>query len=482
MAEILHTSDTHLGYTQYNLPEREEDFFDVFVQVIDDAIEKDVDAVVHAGDLFQSSRPDPSVLIPTIDELQRLDEADIPFLIVVGNHDETADEQWVDLLKKVGVAEHLGEDPIVIDNTAFYGLDYVSPARRTQLDYQFEEHNADYAALVAHGLMQPLSHSQWEAQEIIAQSNIQFDALLLGDDHKPNRTMVENTIMTYPGSTERTDTGQKADRGYNLVTFEEDAYNPEDEDAHPVDVTREYLDTREFLYLEEELEEGDDVSVLRERIDNEDLEGTVTVLEVFGGGEPILHAPVEEYAEQAGALTLRFHDRRELEEEGYEAEVQFADPETAIEKRIREKGLSAPAYDLEKMVRRKDVPKSKMTQTAEDEIDDLIDDDPEQFDVSADLEPLADDDETESGSEDDTAEDTPEETVGEDMNSDEQGGVDEAPASEAKDEWDDHFSSQGTDEQQNEENESTGDGEDSSEEEEELASTEESQQTGFSDF
>jgi DNA repair exonuclease SbcCD nuclease subunit len=48
---ILHTADTHLGYRQYHSEVRRQDFFKAFEVVIRDAVDMQVDAVVHAGDL-----------------------------------------------------------------------------------------------------------------------------------------------------------------------------------------------------------------------------------------------------------------------------------------------------------------------------------------------------------------------------------------------------------------------------------------------
>ncbi len=52
MTRILHTADTHLGYRQYGLEERREDFSRAFQQIIEIAISEKADALVHAGDLF----------------------------------------------------------------------------------------------------------------------------------------------------------------------------------------------------------------------------------------------------------------------------------------------------------------------------------------------------------------------------------------------------------------------------------------------
>ncbi|MDL0138757.1 metallophosphoesterase, partial [Halobacterium salinarum] len=54
MVRLLHTSDTHLGYRQYHLDERRQDFADAFAEVVSAGIQHDVDAVVHAGDLFHT--------------------------------------------------------------------------------------------------------------------------------------------------------------------------------------------------------------------------------------------------------------------------------------------------------------------------------------------------------------------------------------------------------------------------------------------
>ncbi|MDD4248839.1 MAG: metallophosphoesterase, partial [Methanosarcina sp.] len=54
---ILHTADTHLGYRQYHNEVRRQDFFKAFEVVIQDAVDMQVDAVVHAGDLFDSRNP-----------------------------------------------------------------------------------------------------------------------------------------------------------------------------------------------------------------------------------------------------------------------------------------------------------------------------------------------------------------------------------------------------------------------------------------
>ena len=125
MTRVIHTGDTHLGYRQYHRPERKRDFLDAFQQVADDAVDGDVDAVVHAGDLFHDRRPDLGDIMGTLSVLRTLGSAGIPFLAVVGNHEAKRSGQWLDLYESLGLARRLGPEPVVVGDTAFYGLDFV---------------------------------------------------------------------------------------------------------------------------------------------------------------------------------------------------------------------------------------------------------------------------------------------------------------------------------------------------------------------
>ena len=89
MTRVLHTGDTHIGYRQYHSPERRADFLGAFRRVVEDAVADDVDAVVHAGDLFHDRRPALADIHGTIEVLRQLREAAIPLYAVVGNHERT---------------------------------------------------------------------------------------------------------------------------------------------------------------------------------------------------------------------------------------------------------------------------------------------------------------------------------------------------------------------------------------------------------
>ncbi len=372
MTRVIHTGDTHLGYQQYHLPRRREDFLDAFRQVADDAVEEDVDAVVHAGDLFHDRRPTLPDIMGALSVLRTLDDADIPFLAVVGNHESKRDAQWLDLFESLGLATRLGGDPVTVGNVAVYGLDFVARAERDDLDYDFSSHGCDYGVLVSHGLFQPFDHGDWDIREALAGSSVRFDAALLGDDHTPQTKRIEephDAWLTYCGSTERASADERENRGYNLVVFEEDAPEPP---ADGVDIRRRALDTREFVFVDVELGPGEGVERVRERVTQEDLTDAVVVVSVSGEGEPVTPATVEEAAAEAGALTTRVTDHRELADER-DVEVSFADPDEAVRERVRELGLSPAAREVDETVRASKVADSNVAGEVERRVQELLD-------------------------------------------------------------------------------------------------------------
>ena len=368
MTRVIHTGDTHVGYAQYHSPVRRQDFLDAFAAVIDDAIEDGVDVVVHAGDLFHDRRPELADLMGTISVLRRLDDAEIPFLAVVGNHESTRGGQWLDLFERLGLATRLGDEPTVVGNTAFYGLDHVPVSRRDDLDYAFAGHSADYAALVAHGLFEPFGYADWDTEEVLSESTVAFDAMLLGDNHTPDVAQVDDTWVTYPGSTERASASEREGRGYNLVTFDADAVGGDDR----VEIRRRALDTRPFVFVEADLREGEGAARVRENVRQYDLDDAVVLVDVTGEGDPVTPAAIEEFATDEGALIARVADRREVEAD-VEVDVSFADPEDAVRERVEEMELSEAALDIEEAVRADTVPDANVRETVKRRVEERID-------------------------------------------------------------------------------------------------------------
>ncbi len=369
MTRVLHTGDTHIGYRQYHSPDRRRDFLAAFERVVEDAIADEVDAVVHAGDLFHDRQPALDDVHGTIEVLRELRAADIPFLAIVGNHERTRDRQWLDLFETLGLATRLGDDPVEVGDTGFYGLDFVPRSQRDALDLDFAPTDADHTALVAHGLFTPFN-TDWDIEAVLGGSPIDFDAVLLGDDHQPDRAEVGDTWVTYCGSTERTSAAEREDRGYNLVEFD-----------GGVSISRRGIETRDFVILDLELSPGEGADRVRERLREEALEDAVVLVRLEGDGADIAPAGIEEFAQDRGALVARVTDKREFDAEEV-TEISFADPDEAVRDRLRDLGLSEAALAIDETVRG-DAPKSNVRGLVTDRIRSIIEDDPGALERSA---------------------------------------------------------------------------------------------------
>jgi DNA repair protein SbcD/Mre11 len=98
-ASFIHVADTHLGYEQYGVRERFNDFSRAFWDIMQDASKRRVNFVVIAGDLFNKRAIDARTLIHAIEGLKQLKEQGIPVLAIEGNHDRSYYREGVSWLQ-----------------------------------------------------------------------------------------------------------------------------------------------------------------------------------------------------------------------------------------------------------------------------------------------------------------------------------------------------------------------------------------------
>jgi len=140
--KILHTSDVHLGRRPVGgkgsfSNKRFEDYFKAFANIVDTAIEENVDVMVIAGDFFDRRELSPDVLSKTEQILENLVRNNIPLLVTEGNHDNIPDgeehESWIIYLEKKRCLKRLTYrltddgyefEPYQIGDINFYGLGY----------------------------------------------------------------------------------------------------------------------------------------------------------------------------------------------------------------------------------------------------------------------------------------------------------------------------------------------------------------------
>ena len=101
MIKILHLSDIHMGsgFThgrinpETGLNTRLEDFVSTLSICIDRAIDEEVDLVLFGGDAFPDATPPPYVQQAFASQFRRLVDAQIPTVLLVGNHDQHSQGQ-----------------------------------------------------------------------------------------------------------------------------------------------------------------------------------------------------------------------------------------------------------------------------------------------------------------------------------------------------------------------------------------------------
>ena len=370
---ILHTADTHLGYSQYYSEVRRKDFFKAFEIVINDAIDMQVDAVVHAGDLFDSRNPTLEDLLETINILFKLKAVGIPFFGIVGNHESKQNKQWLDLFGKMELATRLGKKPLILRGAAIYGIDSVPRSKIPLFDYSgFEAPDSSLPEnckklLVMHQIMQPFPYAEWDCVEVLNKLPFKIDAILLGDYHKYEKIKVGDTWVTYSGSTERNSTAEEESRSYNIITLSDER----------LEISRRTIPTRKFLFIVAELNEEEKTyehifSAVNEHL--EELPESVVFLEVNGNSRMVLSfSEIEEYLLNKGALVTKVTDLRIKKSLPKEVlKVTFSDPDQAVAEEIQKMTLNDGGLIVDEVVRNPNVTRSRVDEETESRISKLI--------------------------------------------------------------------------------------------------------------
>ena len=94
MPRILHFADAHIDISNYGrrdpktgLPVRILDFLASLDEIITTAINENVDCVIFAGDAYKDRNPAPTFQRKWGSRIMRLSQAEIPTILLVGNHD-----------------------------------------------------------------------------------------------------------------------------------------------------------------------------------------------------------------------------------------------------------------------------------------------------------------------------------------------------------------------------------------------------------
>ncbi|MBN2066320.1 MAG: DNA repair exonuclease [Candidatus Thermoplasmatota archaeon] len=220
--KILHVADTHLGFSAYRkatpdgINQREIDTYHAFEQFVDCAIHSKPDLIIHAGDLFDSVRPNNRAITFAIKQILRLSKKHIPLVIIAGNHEHPK-------LKETGhifsIFDHI-DHVYPIYNATYEQHSFNIHAEKItihaipqcEVKKQFEDeikklksdNTSDYNIFLSHGAVTGVkAFSMNEFNELIIPAKVlskDFDYIALGHYHAFTR-LADNAF--YAGSTER---------------------------------------------------------------------------------------------------------------------------------------------------------------------------------------------------------------------------------------------------------------------------------------
>lgn len=239
MVRIAHFADTHVGYRQYNLDEREKDIYDALDEIGDRILEEHVDIVVHCGDLFDSPRPTPQAYRAFKRFLAKLDCKSKVFA-VLGDHDRPKSrgvaphvlfEDQMQVLGVGGCAEHQ-QLKVGGRDVSIAGLSNLSRTYRPLLLEELKklaglQLNGALGVLLLHEGVDKFLPYEGAFELCLDEIPRNFDYVAMGHLHQRIKASLGDGELAYPGSSEiisRTEIGswQKNGKGFYIVDLEGD--------------------------------------------------------------------------------------------------------------------------------------------------------------------------------------------------------------------------------------------------------------------
>lgn len=232
---LLHTADWHLGKRFKAFPHEQElrltrARLEVVGRILDLAQSRGVDAVLCAGDLFDSPSPEPEWWQGVLKEFQRRDWTR-PVFLLPGNHDPLTRRSlydpshpfraglpnYVHVVDREGFTYELGEHAVLVANPCR------SHAGQSDLASSLpgrEENDERIRIGLVHGQTFDIEGNQtnFPIGMGIAQTR-GFDYLAIGDTHAFRDVEPDAPVPTvYPGAPEATNFGEK-DTGFVALVF-----------------------------------------------------------------------------------------------------------------------------------------------------------------------------------------------------------------------------------------------------------------------
>ncbi len=277
MIKVLHFSDIHLGSgfshgkinPETGLNTRLEDFINCLKLCIDRAINEPVDLVLFGGDAFPDATPPPYIQEAFATQFRRLADANIPTILLVGNHDQHSQGNGgasLCIYRTLAVPGFIVGDNLIThkittnngdiqvitlpwltrsslltkSKTEGLSLDEINQLLIKALEPVLEEEirklNPELPTILLGHLM--VNRARFGAEQFLAVGRgftipisllirPEFDYVALGHVHKhQNLNPSNDPPVIYPGSIERVDfSEEKEEKGYILINLKKGQIN-----------------------------------------------------------------------------------------------------------------------------------------------------------------------------------------------------------------------------------------------------------------
>ena len=271
--KIIHFSDLHIGYARYSkgidletgLDNRIIDFLNTFDELVDYALQENVDLVIFAGDAYKDRNPSQTHQREFAKRLLKLTKENIPIALVVGNHDMPGNKGRATALD---IFPTLNLDNItLIDKLKLYELNtksgtpiqilgmpwirkgsLISRLSNIKKDITIEDLNKQIIQTLDNSLEIELSNinksipcifsghltvmeAKTSTETLMSigadymfpaqfSARPEFEYVALGHVHK-DQVLIESPPVIYSGSLERVDFGEKDDvKGFYVIEIE----------------------------------------------------------------------------------------------------------------------------------------------------------------------------------------------------------------------------------------------------------------------
>lgn len=314
--KVAHISDSHLGYNQYRLVQRREDFFRAFKKAVDEAIERGAELILHTGDLFESYHPDMATLSQAIKLFTEIKERGVKVVAIAGNHDRVlrrgllspqkvlSDLELIEFIDPVGSTYYRD---LFIAGFRYFPRSLISAVKEEFFEeFSREAERAGVSVFMFHQALDQYLPYEMAYEITVSELPENFTYYAGGHIHTYHVSDVKGGIFSYSGATEFHSKREAkiGKRGFNIF------------DTETKELERVELEgLRPFFVLKVDEEEAPEkFRELLERVKDSPLQPVVLIDYSYSNLEVTAFSEVLSEIEK-GSLYLRVYENRGKKEE-----------------------------------------------------------------------------------------------------------------------------------------------------------------------